>query len=196
MSEDLERLVIRNGEKVTDVHVRKLAAAVASDKISGRGVRQRKLPWGTITHFEGGQGGGASNIFAPTVTRSRDGFLVSFAFGLIGGVEPSIGGIGISRIDPATGRTPQLLVPTSLFATGEVGIYFRCTLTKEWSVEKAEPIASAEVPKLHPWVADKLAALIKPNGEVWRALYFNLGHEAIRKGFIADGRATHLFFAT
>lgn len=196
MSEDLERLVMRSGEKVTDVHVRKLAAAVSTDRISGRGVRQRKLPWGTITHFEGGQGGGAGSIFAPTVTRSRDGFLVSFAFGLIGGVEPSIGGIGISRIDPATGRTPQLLVPTSLFAAGEVGIYFRCTLTKEWKVEKAEPIASAEVPKLQPWFADKLAAIVYPTGEVWRALYFNQGYQPAKAGIISNGRATHLFFAT
>lgn len=193
---DLERLELKQGEQVTDRHIRALSAQVNRQHSSGVNVRTRVLPWGTITHYDGGGNGFAPPTFAPSVARTRDGFAVSFERGLIASVEPSINGIAISGTDPATGSRPALLIPFSMFeGRSEVGVYFRVTFNRDWQAEKAEPIASAEVPKLEPWVAFKLAALIFPNGTHWRALYFNEGHEAIRRGFISDGRATHLFFA-
>jgi hypothetical protein len=195
-ADSIERLELKQGEQVTERHVRALSAAVNRDNATGINVRSRVLPWGTIRHYDGGGNGFTPPTFAPTVARTREGFSVSFERGLIAGVEPSINGIALSATDPETRRRPALLVPFSMFeGYDEVGIYFRVSLSREWTAEKAEPFASAEFPKQEPWKADKLACLVRSNGTAWRALYFNIGLESIRRGFISDGRASHLFFA-
>lgn len=189
----IERLILKRGEPVTAAHVNALSAAASQQQSSGRNVRKRVLPWGTITHFAGGGSGGVSPIFSPNVSPAKDGFRVGFELGLIAGVEPSIGGIGISQKD-AEGKRPTLFIPREMFAErGEVGVYFRVSYNRDWQAEKAEPIASVTPPKQAAWTFHKLAAIVFADGSYFRALYFNLGIESINRG--TDGTAKHLPYA-
>lgn len=186
-ADSIESLAIRSGEPVTPAHLTRLSAAVSRTQGSGLNVRKRILPWGTITHFDGGGTGSTSPIFAPNVTPAKDGFRVGFELGLIAGVEPSIDGIGLSKKD-ADGKRPTLFVPRELLAErGEVGVYFRVTFSPDWQAEKAEPIASVAPPKQAAWTFHKLACIVFPDGSFFRALYWNEGVEAYNRG--SDGIA-------
>ena len=192
-ADSVESLALRSNEPVTPAHLKALTAAVSRTQGSGLNVRKRVLPWGTITHFDGGGSGGTSPIFAPNVSPVKDGFHVGFELGLIAGVEPSIDGIGLSKKD-ADGRRPTLFVPREMFdERGEVGVYFRVTFNRDWQAEKAEPIASVEPPRQAAWTFHKLACIVSADGSFFRALYFNLGVESINRG--ADGTAKHLPYA-
>ncbi len=189
MSDDISSLELRQGEPVTDAHFRALTAAVSRTQAAGPDVRQRKLPWGTVTHFEGGGSGGVSPIFSPNVSPTKDGFRVGFELGLIAGVEPSIAGVGISKKD-SEGKRPTLFIPRELFTErGDVGVYFRVSFNRDWQAERAEPIASVELPKQAAWAFHKLACIISADGSVWRALYWNEGVEVYNRG--TDGIARY-----
>jgi hypothetical protein len=189
-ADSVENLLLRNGEPVTPAHLKALTAAVARTQSSGIDVRKRILPWGTITHFSGGSGsGGTSPIFAPTITPVKDGFRVGFELGLIAGVEPSIGGVGISKKDD-TGQRPALFVPReNIDASHGIGIYFRVVFNRDWQAEFAEPVASLAVPKQAAWTFHKLACILHADGSFFRALYWNLGIEIYNRG--GDGIARY-----
>ncbi len=183
----IERLTLKRGEPVTPAHFNALSAAVSQPQSSGIGVRKRILPYGTITHFDGGGTGGTSPIFAPNVTPAKDGFRVGFELGLIAGVEPSIDGIGLSKKD-AEGKLPTLFIPReSIDASHGIGVYFKVTYNRDWQAEKAEPIASAAAPKQAAWAFHKLACIVFADGSVFRCLYWNEGVEAYNRD--ADGIA-------
>lgn len=175
----IERLFLRRGEQVTAQHMQQLAALVARQtRTSGRGVRQRHLPWGTITSASSGSaGGGESPIFLPSVKRVGDGFDLTWEPGTIGGVQPVL----------------EFHVPAGSFnALGECLVYFRCELSQQWSIAAANPFAAAETPPLQPWIADKLALVLYDDGSYWRALVSNQRHLAINRR--SSGLAQHLFW--
>lgn len=179
----IENLLLRNGEPVTARHINTLAAAVNREQRRGIGIRQRVLPEGTITHYEGGGSGGSVPTFAPKVTPVKDGFAIGFELGLIAGVEPSIAGVAISK-----GAT--LFIPReSIDAIHGIGVYFRVTYNREWQAEKAEPIASVTPPKQAAWTFHKLAAIVFADGSFHRAMYWNEAVEVYNRG--ADGIARY-----
>lgn len=173
---------LRNFEPVTARHINALAAAVERDARPGRNIRQRVFPFGTINNYDGGSGGGTSPIFAPNVTREKDGFRVGFELGLIAGVEPSIGGVGISK-KTEEGKRPTLFIPRELVdPIHGIGVYFRVTYSRDWQATFAEPIASVEAPRQQSWTFHKLACIVFADGSVFRAMYFNLGVEVYNQG--------------
>ena len=189
----IERLTLKRGEEVTAAHINALSAAVSHTQSSGIGVRKRILPWGTITHYDGGGSGGTSPIFAPSVTPAKDGFRVGFELGLIAGVEPSIDGIGLSQKD-AEGKRPTLFIPReSIDPIHGIGVYFRVSYNRDWQAERAEPIASVAPPKQQAWTFHKLACTVFADGVVQRWLYFNVGIESFNRG--ADGIARYAPYA-
>lgn len=193
----IERLLLRSGEEVTDAHIRALDAAIAqTTPLKSVTVRRRVLPWGTHEHYEGSGGSGGSYVspfFQPSVTRSGGDFAVSWQQGLINGREPTIGGADDEDGDPISSGA-SYRVPAGLAAeTGEILVYFRLALDPaSWSILRIKPFASAATPSAAPWTADRLAVLIRADGSFWRPLVSNQGHEAVnRRG---NGYAQHIFW--
>ncbi len=191
----VERLLLKRGEKPTAEHLATLNKLIAGQQpLGGRNVRNRSLPWGTHTHYDGGGGSAESSpVFRSSIGGNRQtGFTISWQRGLIEGVEPTVDGTPISG-DKATKQIPSYKVPATAFGElGEALIYFRLQLTTQFTVEKIEPFAAPETPKTKEFTADKLALILFEDGSHWRALQFNQGHLAINR---RGGLAQHIFWA-
>lgn len=165
----IERLLLKQAQKPTDRNVRALDAALArSQKLPGLGVRQRVLPWGTITSYDGGRGGGGGDapVFRPVVSILADRAEIGWSGprALIGGVVPTISDKEIMEVDPATGQRPVLKVPLAEFADAEeIGIFFRVTAdpADDYRARTVEPVALPRLPAPAPHLAHTLALFLR-----------------------------------
>jgi hypothetical protein len=180
--------LLKKGETVTAAHFNALSAAVAArTPAQGRGVRNRRLPWGTVVNYDASAGSFSPPTFAPSVARTAAGARVSFARGLIAGIEPTIGGVAISA------KSKPSLFITDWNAQREAYVYFRMKFAADWGIESIEAVATAEVPVPKPREAWKLALIVFQDGGHWRALHSNQGHLATARR--ASGEALHLFWS-
>ncbi len=195
MTDDLSRLRLRDGEEPDARHLRALDDSIArSQLIGGRDVRLTSLPFGTIVNYDSGSGGGyVAPFFAPSIGRTSEGLEVSFAKGLISGLEPTIGELAISEIDPRTGRTPSLPLKEADFnALGECKVFFRLEINRDWELSKIFPVASPEYLQDSAWVTHKLAVIVYRTGRMFRQLVANQSWLAVNRR--STGRAQHLFW--
>lgn len=184
---------LKRGEEPTRGHLNALGAHLErQEPIAGVNVRLTVTPWGTVHHHDadGGGGGFASEIFAPSVRRAGAGVLVSWKQGLIAGVEPSIDGV---RISGEPGKRPPALEVREFNEDGEALCYFRLRWSEAWVLKSVEAVALLEVPPLVGFEAHKLALIVFRKGGYWRALHSNLQHLALNP--TGRGFAQHLFTA-
>ena len=185
------RIEIKQGERVTDAHVRLLGAHLeASRPLAGRGVFTEETPWGTHYSYRGQGGSYEPVIFRPSVSRRGQRAIVKMAKGLIAGIEPAVNGIRISG-DPETKKVPSVEIG-EWNERGEAYIYFRLSFRADWTYEAIEMVATKDVPVFKPWTAWKLALVVFKDRGHWRALHCNLNHLAVSRK--TNGDANHLFW--
>jgi hypothetical protein len=170
----------------------------ASQIVSGAQVRVSRTPSGTLVTArpQAVPIGGAFQVRLGA-DEAGTGQAAEIGRGLIEGIEPEIGGKKIGG-DPAKPDIPPPKLPLPKPSKPEGYLYLKIQLKKEnWRIEKAEPVFQEKPPAPGEWVAWKLLAILRRNGDQWQlahqAVHFNLGHfPAARK---SNGKARHLFFA-
>jgi hypothetical protein len=152
----------------------------------GANVRISKGPHGSTVAFDSVDGTASAPFFRATVKRVGDHFEIRFAQGRIGGVEPTIDGVAVSK-KGKDGKQPALIVTDADFDpdTGVANIYFQCTVQPEtFQIISVTPIAAPAKPAKQKLIANKLAGFLLRTGNSVRydrQLFSNVGFYAANR---------------
>ena len=171
----------------------------ATQVLGGANVRVSRTPNGTWVTAQPGAIP-VAGAFDVRLGSEESGQVATIARGLVEGIEPTIKGVKIS----GDANTPDLPAPTLALPTpdsAEGYIYLACEIGKEsWRITKVEPVFLAAPPAPKEWMAYKLLAILRSEGDsppAWtrahQAVHFDLGHYPY--GRKPSGKARHLFFA-
>jgi len=156
--------------------------------------RRRHLTNGVITSTNARAGRSQADHEFKVAVSDDDGTGPQVRFsstGFIGGFEPTIKEMPISRADPVTGLTPAVPVPADQFAPMggdryQALLYFRVTLSSDWIISTVNPEVLKDPPTSTPWTAWKLIAFLLRDGQDGpvspsQMLFFNQSFEATQR---------------
>lgn len=198
--------LVRRGELVCDAQGRLspeftrkwnafVHAIAAIGKPQGRGIRRRELPDGVIVSMDLRPVVADTPAFALTVSAGTEAntTLIRVGFGLVGGLEPQIDGIPITKESPE--GFPALKVkPADFDKQKRSRLYFKVVLNKDWSRKEVAIIASPTLPAAEPYTGFKLLGLLLNSGATFlQCATRNLGHATSERR--ESGTARHWFWA-